>query len=207
MKRIILIFLIFSLYGCATTLKGPISGKIYTSAFDQNYQKELVQARSKKVVNKYLKDHPETPFNIRMSMLNFRVIPGMTKDQITAVVGKPSSVTINPLDGNKETWRWKGDRKIPDTLYYFENGFYIRGETSIQKYIRDNPDIKPKIKQAIFEMKVIIGMNKEQVKLVMGKPRDINRTVTSYNTSEQWIYGSFGPYLYFDNNVLSSWQD
>jgi hypothetical protein len=54
--------------------------------------------------------------------------------------------------------------------------------------------------------KVFIGMTKEQAEITMGKPYDINRTVGSYGTHEQWCYrGSI--YLYFDNGVLTSWQD
>lgn len=55
--------------------------------------------------------------------------------------------------------------------------------------------------------KVRIGMSQEEVISSMGgKPYDINRTVSSYGTHEQWCYKG-GVYLYFDNGVLTSWQD
>jgi hypothetical protein len=40
-----------------------------------------------------------------------------------------------------------------------------------------------------------------------GAPNDINRTVTAYGTSEQWVYDKMKTYLYFENGILTSWQD
>lgn len=54
--------------------------------------------------------------------------------------------------------------------------------------------------------KIWIGMTREMAVDSRGEPEDINRTVTNYGTSEQWIYSSKN-YLYFDNGKLTSWQD
>lgn len=55
--------------------------------------------------------------------------------------------------------------------------------------------------------KVRLGMSQEEaISSMGGKPYDINRTVGSYGTHEQWCYNG-GVYLYFDNGVLTSWQD
>lgn len=55
--------------------------------------------------------------------------------------------------------------------------------------------------------KVRIGMTQDEAILSMGgKPYDINRTVGSYGTREQWCYKG-GVYLYFDNGLLTTWQD
>ena len=54
--------------------------------------------------------------------------------------------------------------------------------------------------------KVRIGMTQDEATISMGKPYDINRTVGSYGTHEQWCYKG-GIYLYFKNGVLTSWQD
>jgi hypothetical protein len=45
--------------------------------------------------------------------------------------------------------------------------------------------------------KVWIGMTKAEAEISQGKPYDINRTVTSYGTHEQWCYNG-GVYLYFE---------
>ncbi|MFS0883418.1 hypothetical protein [Metabacillus niabensis] len=53
---------------------------------------------------------------------------------------------------------------------------------------------------------VTIGMTKEEVLTKgWGKPEDINRTVTKYGTSEQWIYSNYN-YLYFEDGILTSIQ-
>jgi len=54
--------------------------------------------------------------------------------------------------------------------------------------------------------KVRMGMSTYEAELSMGKPYDINRTTSKYGTHEQWCYKG-GVYLYFDNDVLTSWQD
>lgn len=52
-----------------------------------------------------------------------------------------------------------------------------------------------------------LGMSREEVEASLwGKPLDINRTVTKYSTYEQWVYGN-GQYLYFDDGILTSFQD
>ena len=39
-----------------------------------------------------------------------------------------------------------------------------------------------------------------------GKPDDINTTIGSYGTHEQWVYGN-GYYLYFENGKLTNIQN
>lgn len=52
-----------------------------------------------------------------------------------------------------------------------------------------------------------LGMTKEQVEAsAWGKPKDVNRTVSTYGSREQWVYGS-GQYLYFTDGILTSFQD
>jgi len=56
-----------------------------------------------------------------------------------------------------------------------------------------------------------IGMNYDMAVMTIGRPNDINRTVTSSTVYEQWVY-SYGnsipsTYLYFTNGKLTSWQD
>lgn len=49
------------------------------------------------------------------------------------------------------------------------------------------------------------GMTKDMCRESWGNPDKINRTITSYGTSEQWVYGT--NYVYFDGNRLSAIQD
>ena len=48
-------------------------------------------------------------------------------------------------------------------------------------------------------------MTDEMAVVALGSPKDINRSVGSWGTHEQWVYD--GEYLYFENGKLTSWQD
>jgi len=48
-------------------------------------------------------------------------------------------------------------------------------------------------------------MTAEQARTAWGAPEDINRTTTPFGTSEQWCYD--GSYLYFDDGILTSYQN
>lgn len=53
---------------------------------------------------------------------------------------------------------------------------------------------------------VKIGMSKEACVEAIGKPHKVNKTINSYNTLEQWVYGN-GKYLYFNNGILETIQE
>lgn len=73
--------------------------------------------------------------------------------------------------------------------------------------------VNQRIINAIMERKIILGMTKKDVIASWGQPNDINKTVTTYGTDEQWVYGFISLYsdtlqfLYFDDGILTSWQD
>jgi hypothetical protein len=52
---------------------------------------------------------------------------------------------------------------------------------------------------------IFMGMTRDEARRAWGSPRDINRTVFSGGVHEQWVYGD--EYLYFEDGVLTSWQD
>jgi len=68
------------------------------------------------------------------------------------------------------------------------------------------PNISDEIWEKIQNGKVKIGMTKEECELSWGKPKDINKTITSGILSEQWVY-STSSYLYFTNGKLESIQN
>lgn len=66
--------------------------------------------------------------------------------------------------------------------------------------------------EGIAERKIWIGMTENQLILSRGLPNDTNKTVNRHGVSSQWVYGSFGPYVYLEgaNNEdlkVTSWQD
>jgi hypothetical protein len=60
-----------------------------------------------------------------------------------------------------------------------------------RKYGASNAEI-------ILQGKIRIGMTKNMCRDSWGEPDDINKTITSYGTNEQWVYGY--SYVYFDEN-------
>lgn len=57
----------------------------------------------------------------------------------------------------------------------------------------------------ILKHQVVLGMSKEMCKLSWGSPRDINTTIVTGLTHEQWVY-SLKVYLYFENGNLTAIQ-
>ena len=57
----------------------------------------------------------------------------------------------------------------------------------------------------IHQRRVRIGMTAEQCRAAWGRPNDINRSVGLYGVHEQWCYD--GSYLYFDDGILTSYQN
>jgi len=58
----------------------------------------------------------------------------------------------------------------------------------------------------IHERRVKLGMTAEQARAAWGNPWHVNRSVGSYGVHEQWCY-STGNYLYFEDGILTSWQN
>ena len=111
----------------------------------------------------------------------------------------PSPETIKTLTDSKihAEIRWR-DRVDMDTSLYKQE--------IVSRHIYW-PDA---VKQDILKGIIKIGMTKDQVLASWGKPDDINKTVTQYNTHEQWVYNSgsyYSRYLYFDGDQLTSWQE
>ncbi|MCL5970307.1 MAG: hypothetical protein M1450_02315 [Patescibacteria group bacterium] len=64
----------------------------------------------------------------------------------------------------------------------------------------------------ISETKIWIGMTKDQLILSWGLPNDRNNSTYSFGVNSQWVYGTYGPYVYLegkdDNSMkVTSWQD
>lgn len=57
----------------------------------------------------------------------------------------------------------------------------------------------------VADKKIWIGMTKDMCIDSWSEPRDRNRSVGTWGVHEQWIY--YNTYLYFEDGVLTSWQD
>jgi len=93
-------------------------------------------------------------------------------------------------------------------------------ENRRKNYVKKHPELSPKIKKAILNGNILIGMTGEQVRASRGRPYKINKTTTASKIHEQWIMhpsgykpGSFEAdkdkeygYIYFDNGKVTGWQ-
>lgn len=104
-----------------------------------------------------------------------------------------------------ENEEWQAASRYISIAYQLapENNTYLK----LQKRYTLYAEATPQVARAMKNRKVIMGMTREEVVESWGRPHDINRTVYGDHVSEQWVYGDFGPYLYFDDGVLTSWQD
>jgi hypothetical protein len=60
--------------------------------------------------------------------------------------------------------------------------------------------------QKILAGKIWLGMTAEMARESWGAPYDINRSVGSFGVHEQWVYRN-DVYLYFEDGILTSWQE
>lgn len=58
----------------------------------------------------------------------------------------------------------------------------------------------------ILEGKIWLGMTANMAIQSWGRPEKINTTSGTFGKHEQWIYPN-NVYLYFENNILTAWQD
>jgi hypothetical protein len=100
--------------------------------------------------------------------------------------------------------------------------FHLKADTSVSDPRNDpgwrntpagklgalHPDWSWEVCKTVASGHIEIGFTSEQCLAAWGAPASTNRTVTANNTHEQWCYGrSCKPALYFDNGVLTSYQD
>jgi hypothetical protein len=74
-----------------------------------------------------------------------------------------------------------------------------------KSFLEAHPEASERVKQAIASGTLVFTMSPEEARASWGAPDHVNRTVTMNGTHEQWIYGN--TYVYFDDGVLTSWQD
>ena len=80
-------------------------------------------------------------------------------------------------------------------------------------YLKLHPELDSRVRSAIENQEFYTGMKKEDTRASWGHPHTINRSVGQYGIHEQWVYCKYGDcisgatYVYFDDGILTSWQD
>ena len=109
-------------------------------------------------------------------------------------------------ESNKEMWNWKLD------------GWDIDKSGKLQKKFSDEQILShnAKIEQALARIwdkymgKVRIGMTDKEFLELIGKPKTINRSTGRWGVHEQWIIQITlhkPMYFYFENGILTAWQN
>lgn len=122
--------------------------------------------------------------------------------------------------GNFDLYRFKTTNELVDSYNSGWIHISIISEEYIQKpsfnerrrksFVFNHPDVTECYNQAILGGRIILGMTEEMVIASWGNPKEVNRTVYSFGVHKQYIYGNdirYRKYLYFENGVLTSWQD
>lgn len=66
------------------------------------------------------------------------------------------------------------------------------------------------VMEAKQDREIILGMSKEDVRSLWGKPKEIRNTVTEYGNREQWHYKDESnkyKYVHFEEDVVTAWQE
>lgn len=71
---------------------------------------------------------------------------------------------------------------------------------------KDHPEWSKEVCIKIAEKQIWAGMTRVQLLLSWGQPRKIDKDFTYNRNTEQWVYGNLGPFVYLENNIVTSWQ-
>jgi len=89
-------------------------------------------------------------------------------------------------------------------------GFHYR-EALEEVFFLSDPRKEYKWPASIWRLiearKIQLGMTPDMVRLSWGPPRRVNRSIYTFGVHEQWVYGDYGPYLYFEDGKLTAIQD
>ena len=175
----------------------------------QNYidADSVAMAKADSCVNVVLKSYQENDVFTKGGLLDkftYQQVPNLTKCRLAYY--KLRKYFVDNIY-EVEIWFQKDDESllkfdcryfVKDNLLEFFDDYFILGDYK-KKY--------PKVRrwEMIRQGKVCIGMTKDECKLSIGIPQDINTTTLSTGKKEQWVYPY--SYVYFRNGVVTAIQD
>ncbi|MFH1373839.1 MAG: hypothetical protein ABII79_08600 [bacterium] len=119
--------------------------------------------------------------NTRM-MVNGRVcVVLMTEDSLVGIMD------VSVKDSDKGKWFHIDSRLTTQNLDSLVSAW--------------EPSVSEKVRAGVISL----GMTCEQVRLSWGPPSDVHRSVGSWGIREQWVYRT--QYVYFENGIVTSYQD
>lgn len=84
--------------------------------------------------------------------------------------------------------------------------FAKRDQDRRSSYVSAHPDISSATRADILRGSARPGMTIAEVYASWGRPSRVHRSGNRSGVSEQWVYMS-GQYIYFENGIMTSWQN
>jgi hypothetical protein len=137
----------------------------------------------------------------------------MTPEMVTASWGAPDATREGGL-GLEYTYRQPpyGEVQVQFSRYAENVCIIVNTEPTAAYFRKHFPTWTDTQCEMVTARKIVLGMTTELARASWGQPTDINRSVGSWGVHEQWVYrpalsSGSSTYLYFENGILTSWQD
>lgn len=189
-------------------------GEEFISAENKEYisEQELKYVEdSKKILTDFIENFNEK--NIDNSSYRDINTYGYLKDdkEINALYVYAEALSYNDSEGAFKTLlQTVNPYYSKDMGYEIKEYIRIKGTSLsewVQVYNSANGTKLTDKGEGIVDYNPTIGMTKEEVEnSTWGKPDSINRTVTANSIHEQWVYPNY-KYLYFEDGIMTSFQD
>jgi len=152
----------------------------------------------------FVKAHPELPESLKK-----RVMEGNYSDKYKAdeFVKKTAFIKAHP-ELTEETRQ----NLLSGKTSQIEVEFKLQDEETARKaverrkkYVEEHPALKPEFVDVILKGTVCLGMSREDVQASWGPPNRVFEQASITGKLEQWQYSNM--YLYFQDGVLTTWQN
>lgn len=179
--------------------------KDFTSIYNDILSYTVKEECSVDIFVKLATESPDAPNEI----LDYKIFNSELIAVITAkcrvwlkIENKQGNKEVRILDMYLSKENVAEKRQAEDGLWRM---YIVKPDAELTEFFNTHSEISKQIRDCILENKIIVGMTKDDVVASWGKPEDIHRTVGSWGLNEQWVYSN--RYLYFENGILTSWQD
>lgn len=143
------------------------------------------------------------PIERKKALLLAKVRPeydGFLKEEVSAAVLKKDSEQSTWKNITIDDWKNKQDEIVSEYIGDYAVDLLREEKESLSKKIRETQVQKQ------LSTSPKIGMTATEVLMTgWGKPIKVNKTITKYDTKEQWVYGE-GKYVYFRNGIVETIQ-
>ena len=127
------------------------------------------------------------------------------EDMVRSSWGEPNSITESSFGDTTYIYLRPPEGEI-HVEFVLDSLCYVYTVPSAEYFKKYHPSWTDLECRRVAARLIVLGFKKEHVIASWGEPKDIHRSVGAWGVHEQWVYGG-GRYLYFENDILTSWQD